>query len=64
MSKLRLINLILIAVLSITCFIATAQNYNMSSGTVQTCTGNFFDNGGGGGNYSNNQNSIQTVTLP
>ena len=60
MSKLRLIKLISFAVLSITCFSTHAQNYNMSSGTVQTCTGNFFDNGGSGANYSNNQNSIQT----
>lgn len=44
---------------------ARAQSYNMPAGngvtvTVNTCSGTFRDNGGGAGNYSNNQNSSYT----
>lgn len=34
--------------------------YNMLSGTVNTCSGVFYDNGGGGNVYPNNENRIQT----
>ena len=31
-------------------------NVNMSNGSVETCSANFYDNGGPNSNYSNNQN--------
>lgn len=40
-------------------FSLSAQSYVMTSGTVNTCSGTFLDNGGTS-NYSNNQNIIQT----
>jgi hypothetical protein len=36
------------------------QTYNMTSGTINTCSGTFYDSGGSSGNYSNNQNITQT----
>ncbi|MFN8155479.1 MAG: gliding motility-associated C-terminal domain-containing protein [Bacteroidia bacterium] len=41
--------------------IGYAQNYNMSSGTINSCTGNFYDSGGGAGNYANSENSTMTI---
>lgn len=40
--------------------IAKSQNYNMSTSTVNTCAGNFYDSGGNGGNYGNSQNLTMT----
>lgn len=34
--------------------------YNMTTGTVNTCSGVFYDNGGGGNVYPNNENRTQT----
>ena len=34
--------------------------FNMTNGTVTTCMGNFYDSGGPGGNYQNNENFTMT----
>jgi hypothetical protein len=36
--------------------IIKAQVYTMSNGTFTTCSGTFYDSGGGSGNYGNNEN--------
>ena len=38
-----------------------AQTYNMQNGSVNTCTGNFYDSGGVGGNYGNSENFTFTI---
>ena len=38
-----------------------AQNYNMGNGTINACSGNFFDSQGGAANYLNNQNLTYTI---
>lgn len=38
------------------------QCYNMTNGTIVTCIGNFYDDGGGVSDYSNNQNLVYTIT--
>src|SRR5687768_11917132 len=40
--------------------IAFSQTYNMPGGTINTCSGNFYDPGGSGGNYANSQNITTT----
>ena len=37
-----------------------AQTYNMANGTINTCSGTFYDPGGAAGNYANNSNITQT----
>src|SRR3954468_11473328 len=37
-----------------------AQTYLMSNTTVNTCGGTFYDSGGQGGQYGNNENSTMT----
>ncbi len=39
---------------------AQAQTYNMANGTINTCSGTFYDPGGAAGNYTNNLNLTQT----
>ncbi len=42
-------------------FTGTAQNFNMSNGSITTCSGNFYDSGGNTGNYANNANLTYTI---
>ena len=58
--KLRNFRFLLLLVLFIVAFSARGQNYNMSAVSVNTCSGTFFDSGGGAGDYANNENSTMT----
>ena len=48
--------------------VAQAQTYTLGSGlainnaTITTCSGTFYDSGGAGGNYGNNENTTVTFT--
>lgn len=42
--------------------VASAQTYPMSATPITTCSGNWYDSGGAGGNYGNSQNITQTFT--
>ncbi|HET6245610.1 MAG TPA: CUB domain-containing protein [Bacteroidia bacterium] len=45
---------------AISCVACPVLNYNMPTGTTNTCSGNFYDNGGSGGSYTNSQNNTTT----
>jgi hypothetical protein len=47
---------------TVTCAGPVLPVYNTNSGTVTTCSGVFYDNGGAAANYPNNNNSITTFT--
>jgi GH24 family phage-related lysozyme (muramidase) len=51
-------SLLIVTLLSF--FAGSSQTYNMATGTVTTCSGNFYDNGGAAGNFTNGQNITET----
>lgn len=61
MKRPRFLDFLIVALLLILNRIdSSAQTYNMAAGTVNTCTGNFYDPGGSAANYGNNLNITQT----
>ena len=44
----------------IMCLQLFGQTYTMSNATINTCSGTFYDSGGSGGNYMDNQNLTMT----
>ncbi|PWL24123.1 MAG: hypothetical protein DCO96_15145 [Fluviicola sp. XM-24bin1] len=55
---------LLVVLFCITLGYSYAQTYNMPGGTITTCSGNFYDTGGSGGNYGNGENIVTTFCAP
>lgn len=49
-----------LSILVFTVFAGTAQTYNISNDTINTCTGAFHDTGGAGGDYNNSESNTET----
>lgn len=42
-------------------FLVFSQDYLMQNGTINTCSGTFYDSGGAAGNYSNDETFVFTI---
>lgn len=54
--------LYIFTLLCISSYVSLGQTYTLNAnlGSISTCSGNFFDSGGSGGNYGNGQNFTVT----
>jgi hypothetical protein len=60
--KTRRVAIVFLLIMASGFNVIKAQTYLMSNVSVITCSGNFYDTGGAGGNYANNQNFTKTFT--